>query len=237
MGKEPFNSRRNRQLALAASIALNGAVLLSVSQTRWATSAALPVPDTVVVWLADRPIPAARSIEDDPAEPTDVDVDPFPDLDPLPDVELRPVPEDEPELEPEPTAPAETTERPNPSRLPPPEERVPSRSPIDWEAVKMRAVVRMREENARADAYLTFSYPEASQEPSRSTDTDSVTIAGIQIRPRGPCVRSVGSFLARLFMPIDVCQRKTAARDSYLTRDQRDRIASVTAGLEEYRSR
>ena len=237
MGKERFNSRRNRQLALAASIALNGAVLLSVSQTRWATSAALPVPDTVVVWLADWPIPAARSIKDDPAEPTDVDVDPFPDLDPLPDVELRPVREDEPELEPEPTAPAETTERPNPSRLPPPEERVPSRSPIDWEAVKMRAVVRMREENARADAYLTFSYPEASQEPLRSTDTDSVTIAGIQIRPRGPCVRSVGSFLARLFMPIDVCQRKTAARDSYLTRDQRDRIASVTAGLEEYRSR
>ncbi len=210
------------KLAVAASIALHGAVLVFASQTRWSAPATLPAADTVVVWLSDWQLPEARSIEDDPGEPTDVDVEP------------GPIAEDEPESEP--LAPTRATDSPEPSLLPPPRDLEPSRRPIDWEAAMRRAVVHMREERAKADAYLTFSYPERRPEPSRETGIDATTIAGIQTRTHGPCVRSVRSFLARLLMPVDVCEWGTTASDSYLSADQHDRLAALRSELEAYAS-
>ncbi len=225
MGLKSFNSRRSWQLALAASTALHGAVFVFVSQTRWTARPALPEADAVIVWLSDWQPPETRSLEDDPAEPTDLD------LDPLPEVEPGPVAEDE--TEPEPTTPAPSAESPQP----PPDVLEPSRPPIDWEAEMMRAVVRMRAETAKADAYLTFSYPERRQEPSRGTGGESTMIAGVVIPPDGPCVQSVRSFLGRLLLPLDVCEWYTRERDSYLTRDQRDTLASLSPEFQENRRR
>lgn len=229
MGLQSLNPRRNRQLALAASIALHGAVLASVSQTRWTELPALPEGDAVVVWLSDWQPPEAHSIESDPAEPTDLD------LGPSPDVESGPVAEDEPE--PEPNAPTQVAESPQTSPGPPPEEREPSRPTIDWEADMMRAIVRMREESAKADAYLTFSYPERRQQSAPGTGGDSTMIAGVVIPPDGPCVQSVKSFLGRLLLPLDMCDWNTRERDSYLTRDQRDTVASLSPEFQENRRR
>lgn len=227
MGLQSLNSGRSWQLALAASIALHGAVLASVSQTRWTALPALPEGDAVVVWLSDWEPPEAHSIEEDPAEPTDLD------LGPLPDVESEPVAEDGPES----TAPAQVAENPQPSPDPPPKEREPTRPTINWDADMMRAIVRMREESAEADAYLTFSYPERRQQPASGTGGDSTMIAGVVIPPDAPCVQSVRSFLGRLLLPVDVCDWHTRERDSYLTRDQRDTLASLSPEFQENRRR
>ena len=229
MGLQSSNPGRSRQLALAVSIALHGAVLMSVSQTRGTALPALPAGDAVVVWLSDWQPPEARSIDEDPAEPSDLD------LGPSPDVESGPVAEDE--LEPEPTAPAQVAESAQPSSGPPPKERELTRPTIDWEADMMRAIVRMREESAEADAYLTFSYPERHRQPARGTGGDSTMIAGVVIPPDAPCVQSVRSFLGRLLLPVDVCDWHTRERDSYLTRDQRDTLASLSPEFQENRRR
>ncbi len=229
MGLQSLNPGRSRQLALAASIALHGAVLVSVSQTRGTALPALPEGDAVVVWLSDWQPPEAHSIDEDPAEPTDLD------LGPSPDVKSGPVAEDEPE--PEPTAPAQVAESAQPSPGPPPKEREPTRPTIDWEADMMRAIVRMREESSEADAYLTFSYPERRRQPARGTGGDSTMIAGVVIPPDAPCVQSVRSFLGRLLLPVDVCDWHTRERDSYLTRDQRDTLASLSPEFQENRRR
>ena len=207
MAPRSFNHRRSWQLALVASFALHGAVLVSVSQTRWIVPATLPATNAVVVWLSDWQLTETRSSEDDSSVPTDVDV------------EAESGAEAEPE--PEPIVPRES------SNLPPRVDLEPSRPPIDWEVAKRRAVVYMREERAKADAYITFSYPERRQKPTRDTGIDSTTVAGIQIQPSGPCVRSAKSFLARLLMPVDVCDWGTTAQDAYLTPDQLDRFASL----------
>ena len=213
MAPRSFNHRRSWQLALVASFALHGAVLVSVSQTRWIVPATLPATNAVVVWLSDWQLAETRSSDDDSGVPTEVDAGS------LPDVEAESVAEAEPE--PEPIVPRE------PSNLPPRVDLEPSRPPIDWEVAKRRAVVHMREERAKADAYLTFSYPERRQKPARDTGIDSTTVAGIQIQLSGPCVRSVKSFLARLLMPVDVCDWGTTAQDAYLTPNQLDRFASL----------
>ncbi|GEM_PF-4712717 len=226
MRPRSFNHRRGRQLALAASIALHGAVLVSVSQTPWTVSATLPRADAVVVWLSDWQMPEAHIGEDDPGNLTNVDVPP------PHEVEPGFIAEEEPK--PEPFTPTPVGESPEPLLSPPRVDLELSRPPIDWDNAMRRAIVYMREERAKADAYLTFSYPERRQEPTRDTGVDSTTIAGIQIRPSAPCVRSVVSFLARLLMPVGVCEWNSTAQEPSLSIDPVDRLASLVWEQEAY---
>ena len=214
MRPRSFNHRRGRQLAVAASIALHGAVLVSVSQTRWTVLATPPRADAVVVWLSDWQVPEARIGEDDPGSLTDVDVAPLHEVEPF--------------------TPTPVAESPEPLLSPPHVDLELSRPPIDWDNAMRRAIVYMREERATADAYLTFSYPERRQEPTRDTGVDSTTIAGIQIRPSAPCVRSVVSFLARLLMPVGVCEWNSTAQEPSLSIDPVDRLASLVWEQEAY---
>jgi len=220
MGNRSLDQRRRLPLAAAASIALHGAVLVSASQTRWATAPDLREADSVIIWLSEWLPPEAPRHEDDPSDPAD-------------NQKLPPsvAPQDAPVNDDDEAPPVVNGPEPARSRLPADWE--PIRPSIDWEEIQRRAVVRTREERAEVDAYVTFSYPQRTPGQTWDSGGSSATIAGIRIRPSGPCTRSVSSFLTRLLLPADICEWGTAGGDSYLSRDQRDTLAAIRTDMED----
>jgi len=221
MGQRSLDQRRRLPLAAAASIALHGAVLVSASQTRWATAPDLREADSVIIWLSEWLPPEAPRHEDSPGDPADNQ-----------ELPSSVTPQDAPVNDEDEAPPVVNDPEPSRSRLPADWE--PIRPSIDWEEIQRRAVVRTREERAKVDAYVTFSYPQRIPGQTWDSGGSSATIAGIRIRPRrGPCTRSVSSFLTRLLLPVDICEWRTAGGDSYLSRDQQDTLAAIRADMED----
>ena len=225
MGQLSFDRRHSLPFAVAASIALNGAVLIFVGQTRWATTPELPEAGAVVVWLSKWLPPEAPRREDHPDDPNVAE-----EL-PASEAPQDPAPEEIPISEYVEPPPAVDSPKPSRSRLRADWE--PIRPSIDWEEVQRRAVVRTREERAEADAYVTFSYPERPPRQTWDSGGNSTTIAGVRTRTKGPCVRSVTSFLTRLLLPVDICEWGTTGQDSYLTRDEQERLGAIRAEMED----
>jgi hypothetical protein len=187
---------------------------------RWPNPDMPPESDHLVVWLHERQPPQDRDTSEVPDVALDTPVEAVPLVEPQTTVDETPISDEPSVADPDLPLPVDEEEEAKPGASP----RSVTRS-IDWEAAKRTTIIHMRDEIARSDTYLNFSHPEQAAAKTLYGETDTVSIAGVDIPPRAaPCVGSVGWLLARVLLPSDLCEWRRTSLESPLSAEERGQL-------------